>query len=323
MQNKEYIEEMQVARGIGILLVTVGHSEPIREVFPLVFNLIYSFHMPLFFFLSGFFAFKLTKIKSFSQWLSTTLPNTFTLVIPYLTISIIYTIIKFYLPDLVKRPVFLSEILINILFYPGNNPALFLWFLYTLIIIRLTLPFLLKINYILLLLLALLFNILSLDIHIFGLGLFLDYFIYYLLGLYIYTFKESFLLMLKNKKILISSLACFIIGNFLLQYTNFPLIRFLIAILGTLFVLSFCFVYIKIFPIKIFEKLGSYSLQIYLLQYFFIFPTSYFLKKLSVSGEFIVMTSFFVGLAGPLLIIHYLLPNCRILSLLLSGKRVN
>ena len=314
---------MQITRGIGILLVTVGHSEPIREVFPSVFNLIYSFHMPLFFFLSGFFASKLTKIKSFSQWFSTTLPNIFVLIIPYVTISIIYTIIKFYVPDLVKRPVVLSEIIIDILFYPGKNPALFLWFIYTLIIIRLTLPFLLKINIILLLLLSLIFNILSLDIHIFGLGSFLNYLIYYLLGLQLSLFKTQFLLFLKSKKFLIISLSIFIVGYIFSKYINFPGIKFLIAIAGTFFVLSFCFVYVDITPKKILEKLGDYSLQIYLLQYFFIFPTSYFLEKLSVSGEFIVMASFLVGLAGPFFIIKYLLPNCKILSLLFSGKREN
>ena len=48
------IEYIDIAKGIGILLVVLGHND--FEVISLfVQRLIYSFHMPLFFFLSGYF----------------------------------------------------------------------------------------------------------------------------------------------------------------------------------------------------------------------------------------------------------------------------
>jgi len=48
------IEYLDIAKGIGILLVVLGHND--FEVISLfVHQLIYSFHMPLFFFLSGYF----------------------------------------------------------------------------------------------------------------------------------------------------------------------------------------------------------------------------------------------------------------------------
>src|SRR5689334_23587470 len=48
------IEYMDIARGIGILLVVLGHND--FEVLSLFARqLIYSFHIPLFFFLSGYF----------------------------------------------------------------------------------------------------------------------------------------------------------------------------------------------------------------------------------------------------------------------------
>jgi polysaccharide biosynthesis protein PslL len=48
------IEYLDIAKGIGILLVVLGHND--FEVISLfVQRLIYSFHMPLFFFLSGYF----------------------------------------------------------------------------------------------------------------------------------------------------------------------------------------------------------------------------------------------------------------------------
>ena len=47
-ENLEYID---VAKGIGILLVVLGHN---LQDLPLMTSWIYSFHMPLFFAISGF-----------------------------------------------------------------------------------------------------------------------------------------------------------------------------------------------------------------------------------------------------------------------------
>jgi polysaccharide biosynthesis protein PslL len=48
------IEYIDIARGIGILLVVMGHND-FAIVSPFAHKVIYSFHMPLFFFLSGYF----------------------------------------------------------------------------------------------------------------------------------------------------------------------------------------------------------------------------------------------------------------------------
>lgn len=48
------LNNIDIAKGIGIILVVMGHND-FSLVSPLAFKLIYSFHMPLFFFLSGIF----------------------------------------------------------------------------------------------------------------------------------------------------------------------------------------------------------------------------------------------------------------------------
>lgn len=48
------IEYIDIARGIGILLVVMGHND-FGYISPFGYKVIYSFHMPLFFFLSGYF----------------------------------------------------------------------------------------------------------------------------------------------------------------------------------------------------------------------------------------------------------------------------
>lgn len=48
------IAYLDIARGIGIVLVVLGHND-FEVISPFIQRLIYSFHMPLFFFLSGYF----------------------------------------------------------------------------------------------------------------------------------------------------------------------------------------------------------------------------------------------------------------------------
>ncbi|MFZ5910140.1 MAG: acyltransferase family protein [Chloroflexota bacterium] len=52
--NRERIGYIDIAKGIGILLVAMAHTG-LSLVAPYLHKLIYSFHMPLFFFLSGYF----------------------------------------------------------------------------------------------------------------------------------------------------------------------------------------------------------------------------------------------------------------------------
>lgn len=60
--GKERIQYLDICKGVGIIFVVLGHiiqTNPIR-------TWIYSFHMPLFFFLSGyiFYFTKITELKN-------------------------------------------------------------------------------------------------------------------------------------------------------------------------------------------------------------------------------------------------------------------
>lgn len=52
MASSKRIESLDIAKGIGILIVVLGHVLRTDDVFLKKF--IFSFHMPLFFMLSGF-----------------------------------------------------------------------------------------------------------------------------------------------------------------------------------------------------------------------------------------------------------------------------
>lgn len=60
-QYMKRLQSIDFLKGIAILLVILGHSVQVLTIKPFddyLFNFIYSFHMPLFMFLSGFVSYK-------------------------------------------------------------------------------------------------------------------------------------------------------------------------------------------------------------------------------------------------------------------------
>jgi fucose 4-O-acetylase-like acetyltransferase len=53
VDSTQRIAVLDVAKGLGILLVVLGHNDVFRERAPAAYEAIYLFHMPLFFFLAG------------------------------------------------------------------------------------------------------------------------------------------------------------------------------------------------------------------------------------------------------------------------------
>ncbi|MEH7413750.1 acyltransferase family protein, partial [Neobacillus drentensis] len=91
MQTAKRITWIDASKGIGIFLVIIGHSTLIG---PSRFQ-IYAFHMPLFFFLSGYlFSFK--KYSCFKEFLKS---KSKSILIPYFAFSIISIILLRYLRE--------------------------------------------------------------------------------------------------------------------------------------------------------------------------------------------------------------------------------
>lgn len=136
------IEYIDIAKGIGIILVVFGHSitAAMREnsfVAQFVYNYIYSFHMSLFFIISGFLY--SSTIERYSKK-SICINKTIQLMIPYISFSILnYCILEVInhfvpvLPALKSMSNFegmrIDEIIIQIVTYQGHADK-HLWFLY-------------------------------------------------------------------------------------------------------------------------------------------------------------------------------------------------
>ena len=99
---KERLLYIDIAKGIGILLVVLAHNN-LAGYAPYLYHVIYSFHMPLFFFLSGLF------FKPEIPFLTLLRRRAETLVLPFFfTIFLIYFFAVFY--DNMGLPVAFSRI---------------------------------------------------------------------------------------------------------------------------------------------------------------------------------------------------------------------
>ncbi|WP_431030354.1 acyltransferase family protein [Lysinibacillus sp. LZ02] len=81
MQSREYYSWVDILKGLGIILVILGHL----QVAPNLISYIYLFHMPLFFFVSGY----LMNVNKFAKVTDFIKGKTKTLLLPYLGFSII------------------------------------------------------------------------------------------------------------------------------------------------------------------------------------------------------------------------------------------
>lgn len=128
MKRLDYLD---LAKGIGILLVVLGHASLKNEY---ITAYIYSFHMPLFFVIAGML---ICATQSYTRrFREVLLGKLRTLMLPYLIFSIIYTMI-----DLLRHDTYTKTNAVFSACFQGSGP---LWFLPTLFITELIFILLIK-----------------------------------------------------------------------------------------------------------------------------------------------------------------------------------
>jgi fucose 4-O-acetylase-like acetyltransferase len=140
MLTKTRIDFIDKIKGFAILLVVIGHviqfnTDDFRH--NIFFSIIYSFHMPLFFFLSGYIAANSKQIISVSVFKNSIIKKSIQLIIPLISWAIIATILN-------NNISLTFGDLLNTVLGQFTNPSL--WFLHTLFLLFLanyTLEFLL------------------------------------------------------------------------------------------------------------------------------------------------------------------------------------
>lgn len=140
MDNSKLISFLQV---FGILLVVIGHSKYGAPADPWWFTWIYSFHMPLFMFISGYLLRYGCEKKNMSLFAKSCQERkeflwkkVKRLLIPYWVISSLAFVPKVFMSRFAARPIeFSFDEYIRMLIYPWDNVIIFFWFLPTLFLI--------------------------------------------------------------------------------------------------------------------------------------------------------------------------------------------
>ena len=133
MQEKTlHYDWVDAAKGLGIIFVVLGHAiadtTPNVPIFGKIFQIIYSFHMPLFFFLSGFCGIKALQKRQLHEKEAYILERFKRLMIPYFFVGICYIPIKLFMADYVTKKIDIQHIVMG--FLCGDNPNSQLWTLY-------------------------------------------------------------------------------------------------------------------------------------------------------------------------------------------------
>ena len=212
-QNKKYYNEITIAKGIGILLVVLGHALKQTGVSNVpgnaLISIIYSFHMPLFFVLSGFVSVKILQYSKMTEYINYIKSRAARLLIPYFVMGILYMPLKYFMNRFAINPYDFSQSWKLIL---GDNPNTTMWFLYTLFWVSVIALILLRRS--VLLPMLIISAILSCTAFILNWNFRVPkYLFFFILGIYIRDHYEKFTEIRKNKLIFILVAIAFIICN--------------------------------------------------------------------------------------------------------------
>lgn len=322
---RERYKELDLMKGIGILLVYLGHSFNFpnfkwTKILFFLGNTVYSFHMPLFFFISGLLS-NTNKEINLEKFYKGKLKR---LLIPYLFINAIDFFPRTLFPKLVN-----SEFggVKEVLFY-GTKIS---WFVYTLFIIFMFFPFLDKYilkkdKYYLFGIFLVVINYLKVfnNIEMFSLNKVVTYLLHFYLG---YIIKPFYKEKIKNG-IGSKNLTFFIISIIFLSlsyryhYLNY-FNSVIFSILGVLFVLNISLRMKEDTNIyKFFNFLGINSLTFYLIEGFItVVYRVVLLRIIPIEKSYLLVSVFFtLRVFTAYIIVKFIVVKSSILSFLLGAS---
>lgn len=323
---KERYDELDLMKGIGILLVYLGHSFNLKglignNIFSYLYGTVYSFHMPLFFLISGFLMNNGKAIKLKKYYVN----KIKRILVPYFFINLIDFFPRTLFPNLVNSKFDIEEV-----FFKGTTIT---WFIYTLFMIFMIFPFLEK--YILkkdryylfgiILILVNYFKIFS-KIEIFSINVVAGYLLYFYIGYIIRPiYKNKIINGVWNKNIvfLIFSLIFLIFSyrSFYLRYFN----SIIFALMGILLTLNISLrIKEKSFIYNTLKFIGVNSLTFYLIEGFItVFFRVILIKIIPIEQGELFVSIFFVLRILTAFIAVKIITKSSILSFLVGAEKEN
>ena len=291
LETAKRISLLDFTRGVAIFLVLIGHAATDSFIYrPVVYEIfdqaIYTFHMGLFFIISGFLDSIRNDINSKEEYFNYVKLKFMRLMLPFISISILIDILII-LKEIVINKDFSSNyicgIIQNNLFYPELAVRGSLWFLYVLFFISILTPLVNKINNKYVILFLIVVSLLNLtSIYLFAINKLCMYLIYYMIGKYVAKNYEKFLYINRitqkyfNWIRIISSFIVIIVYTVILNkgtYINYIIINWFNLLITIIVFLIIQHLYtntgISKAIKKLFVNLGQCSMDIYIFSWFF------------------------------------------------------
>ncbi len=332
MKAKQFFSELNIMRGMAVLCVVIGHSfDPTIEPTILGFlkGFVYCFHMPAFFFISGFLVKeqnlslgnKIAKVKHKAE----------RLMVPYLFLTVVTVGLKIVFGVFARNPLNYNTLVVDVL-VGRNNPNGGLWFLYALFVISITGILVSGIDLkVLFVISVLLYFLNTLVLHQSGyvLGFFMTYAMYYFGGAvfrkYCYTkiVKSKLVISMQCKiSILVSTILLIMLAFIYVYYVNYWLLSTIITV-GSIIVLYFWALIVDLGNKgkRIWMTLGEYGMDIYMIGYYVQQSIYVVLGKFLHLDYYVYAWCMLVaGAILPILISKYIVRNNKLLSKLILGR---
>lgn len=291
----------------GIILVVVGHT---GESIPYLSKWIYSYHMPLFMFISGYL------LKYTNEQISKIETKEFfykkieRLIYPYIIISSLAYLPKYLLNSFAMRKLdFTLNSYFRGLIYPWENPIIFFWFLPTLFIIflivicasKLNLKNNLNIKVEIILLTTMLLVIKNpISIKLFNLSGVVNYVFYFILGIYYCINQKKIDGFLKMDSLFTLFIMLIIsLMNVIIDIPENKITDLIYSLSGIIFSISLGKYYLKK-DMKFLNHLFGFSFTIYLLSWFpQVFTRIVMIQKLNFNWVYVLPVSTVLGIYIP------------------------
>lgn len=327
---KKYFPWVNIARGIGMILVVMGHAAHdtwIRsgnESFAVQFliDFIYSFHMPLFFFVSGFCCqriLKLVKLREKSDYIFTRFKR---LMVPYFCVGILYIPVKLLFADEATNRISWDTF---IDFFNGSNPHGQLWTLYALFLLAVFFTLINPVEKKAMLVISLVLTIFSAfyDIKISIIQRSTYEALFYMWGLFMGEWWEkSGEKLLTKKRCILLAAASFVVLlglNIARTFSGFLQLYVPAAIVG---IACVCFISIAIqeHKCRILNTVGKYSMDIYIIANAFqVLSRSILLNRLHLPHIVCFAASLIAGLVIPVIISKFIIRKVPLFKMLILG----
>ena len=285
MDGTKKLTELDIAKGIAIIAVVLGHSFPdadygiSNELANFIHSFVYGFHMPVFFFIAGLLSAK----HRFDEPIPYIRKRARKLLVPYFGLSMVGLVLKQIFASEANHAFSISDSWKILL---GQSPMGGMWYLWTLFVMSLV--FILITRFIeddwTLLLFGLIFHLIYLRGDTTFMHNFTNFFVYFVLGVACKEMYPKFR-ELDHKSILCLSFIAYYLS---IRYEIPVLIK---GVLGIVMVISVS----HLIKSELLIDMGQRSYGIYLISYFIAIPIRVICYQKLSMNYWIVTTLMFIG----------------------------